>query len=80
MVTFVSAFIKAIGAGSHTGAFAGWDKVWVRLSSSNVIAVSMVGFFIMFVLTGVWLAGRSAHGFVRLASGLSLGQSAIAPK
>jgi uncharacterized membrane protein len=80
MVALVSAFIKVIGAATHTGAFAGWDEVWVRLSSSNVIAVSVVAFFVMFVLTGLWLAGTSAYGFVRLASGLSMGQSALAPK
>ena len=80
MVAFVSAFIKVIGAATHTGAFAGWDEVWIRLSSSNVIAVSVVAFFVMFVLTGLWLAGTSAYGFVRLASGLAMGQSAIAPK
>jgi uncharacterized membrane protein len=76
MVAFVSAFIKVIGTVTHTGGFGGWDAVWLRLSSSNVIAVSVVGFFVMFVLTGLWLAGASAYGFVRLASGLSMGQIA----
>jgi uncharacterized membrane protein len=76
MIAFVSAFTKVIGTVTHTGALAGWDEVWVRLSSSNVIALSVVTFFVMFVLTGLWLAGASAYGFVRLASGLSMGQSA----
>jgi uncharacterized membrane protein len=79
MVAFVSAFIKVIGAATHSGAFAGWNEVWLRLSSSNVIAISVVSFFVMFVLTGLWLAGTSAYGFVRLASGLAMGQSAVAP-
>jgi uncharacterized membrane protein len=76
MIAFVSAFIKVLGALTHAGAFAGWGEVWIRLSSSNVIAVAVVSFFVMFALTGLWLAGASAYGFVRLASGLAMGQSA----
>jgi uncharacterized membrane protein len=76
MIAFVSAFVKVIGAVTHTGSFGGWDAIWLRLSGSNVIAISVVGFFVMFVLTGLWLAGTSAYGFVRLASGLPMGQSA----
>lgn len=81
MVAFVSAFTKVIEAVTHHGhgAVMGWDELWLRLSSSNLIAASVVGFFVMFVLTGLWLAGTSAYGFVRLASGLAMGQSPRAP-
>jgi uncharacterized membrane protein len=78
MVAFISAFIKVIAAATHHHV-AGFGDLWSRLAGSNVIAVSVVGFFIMFVLTGLWLAGTSAYGFVRLASGLAVGQSAPAP-
>lgn len=71
MATVFSALIQLIG---HSGpeVVDTWADFQSRLAGSSSVALFFISTAVLFVLTGLWLAGASTYGFIRLASGLPM--------
>lgn len=74
MATTFSALIQLIG---HHGmpALDSWTAFQTRIAGSSSVALFLISTAVLFVLTGLWLAGASAYGFIRLASSLPIGET-----
>jgi uncharacterized membrane protein len=74
MATVFSALIQLIG-NSGPEVLDSWANFQSRLAGSSSVALFLISTAVLFVLTGLWLAGASTYGFIRLASSLPMSET-----
>jgi uncharacterized membrane protein len=74
-VAFTVVFNVATDGSPSANFDAFFNDVMTRASDSTIIPLCLVACLVLFIVTALWLVGASAYGFIRLASGKSMGQT-----
>lgn len=73
IATLMAALVSLVG--HHSAVLDSWAAFQDRITGSRPVALFFVSFWVLFGLTGLWLAGASAYGFIRLASSLPMSET-----
>lgn len=71
LATILSVLVQFIG-NNGPDVLDTWSDFQSRLAGSGSVALFLTSTAVLFVLTGLWSAGASTYGFIRLASGLPM--------
>ena len=74
IATIFASLIQLFGH-ANLPALNSWTEFQTRIAGSSSVALFLISTAVLFALTGLWLAGSSAYGFIRLASGLPMSET-----